>query len=344
MVYRSSLFLPKGLEIKVPKTTPAKVTSYQVALSNVKITKKDLKLASVHRVRRGDSLFTIARMYRTKMDDIIAFNRITNPRRIYPGMRLKIPGDKDVKKMAQLMAAKKTKFTKKIAKVEVKKPQEEVLEDEFLATPYPVRSYASMDVTNGEELEEEIYNLFEIDEEIVSNMVATAEERIIQPERVSVSLDAYDFGIDEVAKDIYKIRVEPEETLSHYADWGIIYIKNMRRLNGKSRRWSPRLGQTILLHLPGEKAIQFQQKRAEYHMSIQEDFYNNYKVTGKKVYTVRRGDTFDRILRRHELPMWLVRDQQDASFDLAKNLYVGQKIYLPEVEQIGEDYSLIPTE
>jgi membrane-bound lytic murein transglycosylase D len=341
--YKSHLFLPKGLEIRIPKTNPALVASYQTALKNIKITKKDLKLASTYRVQRGDSLFTISRMFKASVNDIIAFNRITNPRRIYPGMRLKIPGDKDVKKMAKLVQARKTKRRQKVAViVEPKKPEIEL--DETVGSAFPVVSYASMDVENGDDLLSELYSIVELDEDEVANIMAEGEDLMLLPEKSRVSLASYFLDLDEVGKDIYRIKVEPEETFGHYADWAIIYIRNIQRLNNMGRRAGLRVGQSLLLNIPENKVADFQRKRAEYHLSIQEDFFSSYKVVGKKEYKVRRGDTLDRILRRNELPLWLLREQQGEKFNIAKSLFVGQKIYLPEIEQVGEGFSLMPTD
>lgn len=46
----------------------------------------------VHIVRRGDTLYSIARYYGVSMTELVAINGIANPDRIYIGQRLVIPG------------------------------------------------------------------------------------------------------------------------------------------------------------------------------------------------------------------------------------------------------------
>ncbi|CAM2070690.1 LysM peptidoglycan-binding domain-containing protein [Sulfidibacter corallicola] len=46
----------------------------------------------VHRVRRGESLYTIAKKYKTTIGRIVAANKMNNKNRIWPGQKLKVPG------------------------------------------------------------------------------------------------------------------------------------------------------------------------------------------------------------------------------------------------------------
>ena len=51
-----------------------------------------MDVANMHIVSRGENLFEIARSYRVTMRDLVQFNQISDPSRIYPGMKIKIPG------------------------------------------------------------------------------------------------------------------------------------------------------------------------------------------------------------------------------------------------------------
>ena len=46
--------------------------------------------AIIYMVRKGDSLWEIAKKYRTTVEDILAVNEIENPERIYPGQKVLI--------------------------------------------------------------------------------------------------------------------------------------------------------------------------------------------------------------------------------------------------------------
>jgi LysM repeat protein len=45
----------------------------------------------IHRVRRGQTLYSIASMYGVSVEAIVGANNLSNPRRIYAGQRLRIP-------------------------------------------------------------------------------------------------------------------------------------------------------------------------------------------------------------------------------------------------------------
>ena len=53
--------------------------------------KKDEIVFENHRVRRGESLWLIAKKYNVRIQDIVDANRLQNTRYIKPGQKLKIP-------------------------------------------------------------------------------------------------------------------------------------------------------------------------------------------------------------------------------------------------------------
>ena len=109
-------------------------------------------------------------------------------------------------------------------------------------------------------------------------------------------------------------------------------IRDLNRLKyGKSIHQ----GQKLKIPLSKEKEIIFKQNRNEYHLSIQEDFFNSFKVTGTEEYTVKRGNTISGILKKFELPFWLLRRYQKDQ-ELSPNLRVGQKITIPQLEALED--------
>ncbi len=75
-----------GYEIKLP---PDRVDTFRENFS--KIAPKDRLRFYRHRVKRGDTLWAIARKYRTRMSLILYLNDLTNPRYIRPGRLIVIP-------------------------------------------------------------------------------------------------------------------------------------------------------------------------------------------------------------------------------------------------------------
>ncbi len=76
----------KDYEIKLP---PEKVDTFMMNFS--KVAPKDRLKFYKHRVRRGDTLWAIARKYKTRISLILYLNNLKNPRYIRPGKLIVIP-------------------------------------------------------------------------------------------------------------------------------------------------------------------------------------------------------------------------------------------------------------
>jgi hypothetical protein len=99
------------------------------------------------------------------------------------------------------------------------------------------------------------------------------------------------------------------------------------------RRSRISLGEQILVPLAESQIAEFKRLRNEYHLSIQEDFYDHYTVKQTSNYTVRSGDSISSILKQFDLPYWILRKTQKDQ-TLNENIRVGQKIILPIIEEI----------
>jgi LysM repeat protein len=218
------------------------------------------------------------------------------------GQELIIPGKKHRKKIAQAKIQKKKKKVKEqLAAVE---PKEADVNKEAVEEPK---------------------------EKIVMGPPLPPGYRYPIPNAKDFSQNYY-FDITKNSEKLHTIRVELEETLGHYADWLAIPTQKIRNAN-RFRRGRPiHLGQKIKLPMNEEQAVDFNLKRVQYHMATQEDFYSNYKIDGTEEYTVRRGDTWSGIGRKHDVPLWLLRQYQTSK---NLNLSVGDKLTIPEVEELA---------
>jgi membrane-bound lytic murein transglycosylase D len=73
-------------------------------------------------------------------------------------------------------------------------------------------------------------------------------------------------------------------------------------------------------------------ERTEYHLSIQEDFFDSFKIEETIEYKVKKGDNLGEIVDRFKTPIWLLK-----KFHPKQNLYslrVGQVLKIPVVEDI----------
>jgi len=86
---RYKITLDDQYQLKVPVGATDRVRQ---ALSEMPAWRLPADAYTTHRVRRGDTLSTIARRYNTSVKRIVAANGMRNRHRIWPGQRLKIPG------------------------------------------------------------------------------------------------------------------------------------------------------------------------------------------------------------------------------------------------------------
>ena len=154
------------------------------------------------------------------------------------------------------------------------------------------------------------------------------------------NLSSYKLETKKINNSIYQIFIESEETLGHYAEWANIRTQKIRELNNLSFRSNIKFGQKLLIPIDEDKLINFKQSRAQFHLGMQEDFYNNYQVVGKTIYRIKRGDTLNAILRKFSAPMWLIRSFEGNN--ISSNLMVGQSVSIPKIEALQEDSTLYP--
>ena len=104
-----------------------------------------------------------------------------------------------------------------------------------------------------------------------------------------------------------KITVHADETLGHYAEWLEVGASRLRRLNGMRASTPLVIGRQRKLDFSRVTPEVFEQRRLQYHRSIQEEFFDAYEVTGTKTHALARGETLWQLSRqRYEIPMWLL--------------------------------------
>ena len=89
--YRSNLSLPKGFRLYFPSVSNRDLKKYKLAFSKIKMPKKMHMDGRVHIVSRGDNIYDIARFYKTNIHALAGANNISNPSKIFPGQKLRIP-------------------------------------------------------------------------------------------------------------------------------------------------------------------------------------------------------------------------------------------------------------
>lgn len=302
--FKSRLYLPKDFELKLPESSPATLKKYNSKLASLRETINSLDFQRTHIVSRGENLYDISRLYNSSISKIIMFNNIINPSRIYPGLKIKIPGSRD--KVTQI----------KLSKKKIPKPHRTpiIAKNSEKSTPYQLKS-----------------NFFLKLQPRKSFKFNTSALPAPSP---AITLKDYKLDLTPISPNVYQVRVETQETLGHFSDWAKVRIKNIRSLNNLKRSSHITMGGKLKIRIPKKNLRRFKQMRNEYHLSIQEDFYNTYKVIAYSSHKVSRGESISIILRNLSIPFWLARKKIKKDI---LHLKQGQIITLPTIEPINSE-------
>ncbi len=141
--------------------------------------------------------------------------------------------------------------------------------------------------------------------------------------------DASDYSVS--ADDT--VTVQAAETLGHLADWSGVDAQVLRKLNRLHKNAMVSLGRKIKLDLSHVTAEQFVAARRDYHRHLQETFFAAHRIAGTENYSVKRGESLWTIAQRSDLPVWLVAQYNpDVDFN---DVRPGTAVTLPLVAGIN---------
>ena len=229
---------------------------------------------STYTVTAGDSVCEIAHNRGVSCGELLAFNGLQTASIIVPGQALRLPGN------AQNRRSSSTVSGAGVSKL--------ISADDSGSTG--VSSKQGQPDTAS----------------------TTSSEAVIPPSRVIEPLDQdIEFRIqatEQAGKRVYRINIEPGETLGHYSDWlRLGGIAAIRKLNGIQKTQNLQVGDVLLLPVSEQtQASGFDQRRLEYHRVLVEEFKENFEVLNVQQYTIQPGDSVWRVASSFELPVWLI--------------------------------------
>ncbi len=293
-VFVSRRFIPKGFELKIPKGRQLDINNMYASLPKNMINQTQ-KHSSWHTVEDGDTLTTIAERHNITVLAIMDINELDNINRIYPGQTLKLPELASVKENARSEA--KTQYQKS-ARISIKSDAGEM-------------------------------KLISKERNLVKSTFSTPSAGF-QRAAYEVALPE---GFNSKKINFGYINVETDETIGHYADWSGVSVQRLRDVNGLRRGAGLRIGQRIKIPFISAVKDEFEEKRGEYHMAIQEDFFSNYKIEGTTSYEIRSGETIWKLCAENEIPLWLLkRYNPQKNF---QRLARGEPLVLPVISKIN---------
>jgi membrane-bound lytic murein transglycosylase D len=132
-------------------------------------------------------------------------------------------------------------------------------------------------------------------------------------------------------KKIGTIRVDFDETLSHYAEWALMSVGELKKINKLKGKDEITFHDKLRVSFKKTGADKFEEKRQEYHKGIQEDFFNNYEIRNLTKRNVEKGDTLWEICHgiKNTIPLWLL-----SSYNSDKDMHsliVGESIVIPVI-------------
>ena len=129
------------------------------------------------------------------------------------------------------------------------------------------------------------------------------------------------------------ITVLPEESIELLADWLRVRPNIIRTLNAFSTGRVLHPDESILIPLNNVQVKAFEEKRFDFHLETEEDFFDAYKIVGVHSYTVQKGDTVWEICRKKfDLPLWLLK-KYNTTLDFS-SLQASQQLTIPIVKTI----------
>ena len=296
-VFTAQKYIPKGFNLKLPKTLTIPNINKRLAA----LYQDRQKPSRFHRVQKGNTAGSIARLHSVKLRDLILANNLNRRATIYIGQNLRIPVKNEIiKAKKEPKTAIPQKSVKKELRPKNSTPEKKVFKSILEPRAKPIK-----------------------DEAYINPNIVTSDLKVFQ---------TYSQG----NLIIGMIKVEAEETLGHYADWLQIPTGEIRALNGFKYGTPISIDQKIKIPMRKKTALKFEERRYEFHKEIEEDFFESFSILGIDIYKVKNGDNIWALCQNElEIPFWLLKKyNHKMNFN---SLQPMQKIKYPIVTRRKEN-------
>lgn len=296
-VLQGRKYVPKGYTLRLPRSRQQK--KLLVTLPQHLYHKKQ-KPTKFYQVRSGDTAGKIALAHGVSLKQLMQANKLDKKASVFVGQNLRIPDQNRKSRQAKIQTIRSTAEKRKI----------------------PTLSASS---TSGKQHSVPIFKKTQKKE---------AAWKSIQKAR-GVVLGEISVRKPSLKNNIMQgtITVLPEESVELLASWLQIPSGELRKLNKLPSNRLLRPDETILIPLTNVSASEFEEKRFDFHLETEEDFYSAYKIIGVKVYEVSKGDTIWEICRnKFDLPFWLLK-KYNTNLDF-NSLRSSQQLTIPIVKAI----------
>ncbi len=267
--------IPKGYILRLPAE---KKTNRLLASLPSTFYKKEQKTNLYHRVQKGETAGSIARLYGISLEKLMQANNLNEYATIHLQQRLRIP--------KQLGSVRTTQHNvlKITAPDKVK-----IFNSGHDPTPVLVARKKQHPSGNGYDYlpikDPHVYNVFNI--------------------------------YQKNGKTYGYITAQPEESLGLYEDW-LGLGNTVATLNKLSPDAYVAPGQQLLLVFDHISPTHFEEKRLDFLQATEEDFFSAFTVIGQQIYQVLSGDTlWDLCYNKFDIPLWLL-ERYNSAISLTK--------------------------
>ncbi len=285
-------------------------------------------------VRTGDTVSLIAARYGVTEQALLGENGIQDPHRIYVGQQLRMPGFNEGN--AQITSIEASSLPAPVVLVQFTDEAEESSpqlttqasalqaadEGQAVAAQLPPAAVPPdnqqldapvTDVESAAVALDPVLDISESSEQLVEDL----------------SADPSDYSV----ASNNTVEVQASETLGHFADWLAIRAWDVRRLNNMAYADSVIVGKRLSLDFSKVNSVEFERKRREFHLNLQQEFFSNYRIQDVEQYQIKRNDNIGAIARkRYSTPIWLLR-QYNPALDFNR-IQIGQQLVFPLLERV----------
>jgi membrane-bound lytic murein transglycosylase D len=280
----------------------------------------------VYHVRRGDTISRIAARFGLSETSLVAMNGLRNRHQIAIGQRLRVSTSASTQQpipvVEEKVAAAAPAAPKPVEQASVKPPTPKQAQPIAIAAGSEVEK--PIEAPSASRVEDSIeVASAEIPSTLAEDLASRA------PAVASVVVPAPDPS-DYAVSDDDRITVQANETLGHYADWLEVPTSRLRRLNGIRYGTPVGIGRLTKLDFTVVSRETFEQRRLEYHHTLQEEFFDVYEVVGTDTHRLKKGDTLWELAeKRFRVPVWLLR-QYNPTLDFSA-LQAGARLTVPRI-------------
>jgi len=334
-VFTEQKYIPKGFSLKLPKT----FSVYEIDNRLASLYKGGQKPSRFHKVQKGDTISSIARLHSIRLNELIKANDLGNKTNIVIGQNLRIPVKDEI-----IIAKKEPVRTKalipELPKPDLEKPDvgKPVIEKPIQEKPEQEKKPADIDLNPMTGLDPMIETgMAQVNEPLINPVFDAVAVPVTEATPVNPRIDMNDIRILQIERKggfpIGFIKVEAEETLGHYAGWLKISALEIRKLNGFKPKDPISIDQKIKIPLNKITAQAFEEQRYEFHKEMEEDFFSNFSIQGVETYEIKNGDNIWRLCANDlEVPFWLLKTYNpEINFN---SLQLKQKIKYPIISKL----------